>query len=193
MKILITYAVQGEFVEVKFPGMRGDDEVLVGYLRTGIGKVKSAYYLTDAINRLAPDMVINMGTAGTTNHHVGDIFLCRRFVDRDMQRVKDLGVEYAIDTSAMLEAKGYCCRWQGAEGVCNTGDSFLTERTDVEGDVVDMEAYAQAWACQVKGIPFIAIKYVTDVIGQNSIKHWEDKLADARQALEAFFAQTGGI
>ena len=55
MKILVTYAVQGEFVELKFPGMRGNDEVQVGYLRTGIGKVKSAYYLTDALNRLQPD------------------------------------------------------------------------------------------------------------------------------------------
>lgn len=48
-----------------------------------------------------------------------------------------------------------------------------------KADVVDMEAYAQAGPAQAKGIPFIAIKYVTDVIGQNSIKHWEDKLADA--------------
>lgn len=46
MKILVTYAVQGEFAELKFPGMRDGDEVQVGYLRTGIGKVKSAYYLT---------------------------------------------------------------------------------------------------------------------------------------------------
>ena len=64
MKILVTYAVQGEFTELKFPGMRGNDEVQVGYLRTGIGKVKSAYYLTDALNRLQPDLVINIGTAG---------------------------------------------------------------------------------------------------------------------------------
>lgn len=193
MKILVTYAVQGEFTEVKFPGMRGDEEVLVGYLRTGIGKVKSAFYLADAINRLTPDMVINMGTVGTFNHHVGDIFVCRRFVDRDMQKVKDLGVEYEVDTSALLEEKGYCRHWQVAEGICNTGDSFLTDRIDVAGDVVDMEAYAQAWVCQTKGVPFVAVKYVTDVVGQNSVKHWEEKLADARLALKTFFEQTGGV
>ncbi len=45
MKILVTYAVQGEFTELKFPGLTGEEEVQVGYLRTGIGKVKSAFIL----------------------------------------------------------------------------------------------------------------------------------------------------
>ena len=39
MRILVTYAVQGEFTELKFPGLIGEEEVQVGYLRTGIGKV----------------------------------------------------------------------------------------------------------------------------------------------------------
>ena len=90
MKILVTYAVQGEFTELKFPGMRGNDEVQVGYLRTGIGKVKSAYYLTDALNRLQPDLVINIGTAGTVAAIVWAISLsvvvlstatCRKYRD----------------------------------------------------------------------------------------------------------------
>ena len=51
MKILVTYAVQGEFTELKFPGLIGEEEVQVGYLRTGIGKVKSAFYLTDVYKR----------------------------------------------------------------------------------------------------------------------------------------------
>lgn len=45
MRILVTYAVQGEFTELKFPGLTGEEEVQVGYLRTGIGKVKSAFIL----------------------------------------------------------------------------------------------------------------------------------------------------
>lgn len=188
MKILVTYAVQGEFVELKFPGMMGGEEVQAGYLRTGIGKVKSTFYLTEAINRSQPDLVVNMGTAGTVRHQVGDVFVCRRFVDRDMQKLSALGVECEIDSSELLAQRGYCLDWQG-EGVCNTGDSFLTELSDVSGDVVDMEAYAQALVCRAKNVPFIAVKYVTDVIGQNSVKHWEDKLADARRGLSEFFEQ----
>ena len=122
----------------------------------------------------------------TVNHQVGDIFVCRKFIDRDMQKMKEFGLECEIDSSALLEEKGYCTHWT-EHGICNTGDGFLTELTHVSGDVVDMEAYAQAFVCRSKEIPFISVKYVTDIIGQNSVKHWEDKLADARQGLSHYF------
>ena len=103
-----------------------------------------------------------------------------------------LGMEYEIDSMDLLSQKGYCLHWP-AGGVCNTGDTFLTELSDVSGDVVDMEAYAQALVCRAKNVPFISVKYVTDIIGQNSVKHWEDKLADARKGLGEFFEKLGGV
>lgn len=191
MKILVTYAVQGEFTELKFPGLIGEEEVHIGYIRTGVGKVKSAYYVSEVLNQAKPDLVINVGTAGSIDCQVGDILVCRHFIDRDMQKLADMGLEYEIDSSALLAEKGYCMHWAG-EGICNTGDTFLTELSDVKGDVVDMEAFAQAFVCRAKYVPFIAVKYVTDIIGQNSVKHWEDKLADARKGLGDFFEQIGG-
>ncbi len=191
MKILVTYAVQGEFTELKFPGLIGEEEVHIGYIRTGVGKVKSAYYVSEVLNQAKPDLVINVGTAGSIDCQVGDILVCRHFIDRDMQKLADMGLEYEIDSSALLAEKGYCMHWAG-EGICNTGDTFLTELSDVKGDVVDMEAFAQAFVCRAKNVPFIVVKYVTDIIGQNSVKHWEDKLADARKGLGEFFEQIGG-
>ena len=90
MRILVTYAVQGEFTELKFPGLIREEEVQIGYLRTGVGKVKSAFYLSEAISHAQPDLVVNVGTAGTICHQVGDIFVCRHFVDRDMQKLVEL-------------------------------------------------------------------------------------------------------
>ena len=178
MRILVTYAVQGEFTELKFPGLIGEEEVQIGYLRTGVGKVKSAFYLSEAISHAQPDLVVNVGTAGTIRHRVGDIFVCRHFVDRDMQKLVELSMEYEIDSMDLLSQKGYCLHWPAG---------------DVKGDVVDMEAYAQALVCRAKNTPFIAVKYVTDIIGQNSVKHWEDKLADARKGLGEFFEKLGGV
>ena len=60
MRILVTYAVQGEFTELKFPGLIGEEEVQIGYLRTGVGKVKSAFYLSEAISHAQPDLVVNV-------------------------------------------------------------------------------------------------------------------------------------
>lgn len=51
LKILVTYAVQGEFVEIKWP------DVEPYYIRTGIGKVKSAFHLAEAIRQVQPDLV----------------------------------------------------------------------------------------------------------------------------------------
>lgn len=180
LKILVTYAVQGEFTEIKWP------DVEVYYVRTGIGKVKAAFHLAEAIQQVKPDIVINQGTAGTINHQVGMSLVCRHFVDRDMHKMSGLGMECHIDSSELLAARGFCRHWTES-ATCNTGDSFLTELTDIEGDVVDMEAYAQAFVCRAKEIPFISVKYVSDVIGQNSVKHWQDRLEDARAGLSHFF------
>ncbi len=180
LKVLVTYAVQGEFTEIHWL------DIQPYYVRTGIGKAKSAFYLAEAIAQIQPDVVINLGSVGSINHQVDDVFVCTRFVDRDMLKLEALGLECRIDASALWAEKGFALKG-GAEGVCNTGDSFLTELEHVEGDVVDMESYAQALVCQAKQIPFVSVKYVTDIIGQNSVKHWEDKLADARAGLAHFF------
>ena len=181
LKVLITHAVNDERIPL---GLEGCE---VTFLRTGIGKAKAAMRLMDAVCGQCPDLVINVGTAGSVKHRVGDVFVCCRFIDRDFMKIQLPGLDYDMDSSIPLADKGWCMDWS-PKGVCSTGDSFLTEVSDaVEGDVFDMEAYAQALVCKEKNIPFIAVKYVTDRIGENSVKHWEDKLADARKELEIFF------
>ena len=109
-----------------------------------------------------------------------------------MQKLVELGMEYEIDSMDLLSQKGYCLHWPQAVYAIR-GDTFLTELSDVSGDVVDMEAMPQALVCRAKNVPFISVKYVTDIIGQNSVKHWEDKLADARKGLGEFFEKLGGV
>ncbi len=180
MKWLMTYAVKEEYTEIKFP----HDEIIP--VCTGIGKVNAAFRLTEAIYENRPDAVLNIGTVGTVDHQVGTLFVCRKFIDRDMQKLASLGLPYEIEFQEYPVIQGFS--WVGKrEGVCNTGDSFLTELTDIEGDIVDMEAYAQAAVCKERQLPFVSVKYVTDVIGQNSVKHWQDKLAEARKSLNEFF------
>ena len=54
LKILVTYAVQGEFVEIKWP------DVEPYYIRTGIGKVKSAFHLAEAIRPVDRPISVSM-------------------------------------------------------------------------------------------------------------------------------------
>lgn len=185
MKILLVYAIPEEKIEVNIPNA----EVI--YVETGIGKVNAAMHTMRAICKYHPDVVINIGSAGTLNHKVGDIFVCNHFIDRDLRKVTIDGVISEIDSGRDAINRVFTVQ-QLMEcahlyGTCNTGDSFITQGNDIEGDVIDMESFAMADVCREMGVPFFAVKYVTDVVGQNSSEEWFAKLADAREGLSAFF------
>lgn len=182
-KVLVIYAIDEEFVPFSLAGCE------LRFVKSGIGKAASAMNLTKAICEERPDFVLNFGTAGTLNHQVGDVFVCNRFVDRDFQAIHFPGLTYEIEVEETF------CRyisqiWSLSDnhwGICNTGDSFVTQAETIHGDVVDMEAFAHALVCQEFKLPFVAVKYVTDKIGENSVNHWADKLADARATFIQWF------
>lgn len=177
--ILITFATQLEVIHLDWP------DVSCGYLRTGVGKMRSAYYLSQAIDQIGPDMVINIGTAGSVNHRVGDLFVCRHFIDRDMQKLTEFGIPYQLSfPEDKFDFLPHCLYTH--PGVCNTGDSFVTELSDLHGDIIDMEAYAQAFVCENKKIPFLAVKCVSDIIGENSVETWEKRCAFCIGELKRF-------
>lgn len=186
MKILFVYAIPEEKIEINIPNV----EVI--YVETGMGKVNAAMKTMRAICEYHPDMVINYGSAGTLNHNIGDIIVCNRFIDRDLQKVTVNGVVSEIvfgtdEARHVLTEQRLNERAKVLWGTCNTGDSFITSGADIEGDVIDMESYAMADVCREMGIPFVSVKYVTDVVGQNSVESWQEKLADARHGLTEFF------
>lgn len=180
MKILVTYAFDEEVLPFEIKNNQ------LTFLKTGMGKVLSTFNLTKAICNDKYDLVLNVGTAGTLNHNVGDIFVCRRFIDRDMEKITLPKV--CSDISFPDKVGIELIDNYNKTGVCNTGDSFVTEVGHFNGDVIDMEAFAQAQVCMEMDVTFVSVKYVTDIIGQNSGEIWLDKLRDARESLKAFFA-----
>ncbi len=178
LNVLIVYAVEEEKVHVEMPNCT------FRYCRTGIGKVPAAMAVEKAVALYHPDLVMNIGTAGTINYEIGSVHLCCKFVDRDMEKLSAFGIACEEDFSKEVADCTFLSGWN-FDSVCNTGDSFLTQ-SDGTGDVFDMESYAVAKVCRSHNIPFIGIKCVTDIIGQNSVKHWEEKLAEAQQILQEY-------
>ena len=78
IKLLVVQALPDEYTPTPLPG------ATVEHVYTGVGKVNATFRLTEAIYRVHPDVVLNVGTAGTTKHRLGDIVLCTQFIDRDM-------------------------------------------------------------------------------------------------------------
>jgi len=178
--IFVTYAVKEEYIELNADGYN------IIHIQTGVGKTKSAFFLTKNILEQKPDLVLNIGTAGTITHSIGDILVATHFTDRDYEAIKLPGIEYEIEGTRLIENNPEIKEWIAAyskTGICSTGDTFVTEISSFSGDFVDMEAYAQAYVCQQLGVPFVSVKYITDIIGKNSVEHWENKLSDARTAL----------
>ena len=183
-KVLLAFALQEEVVPVELPGCE-----TVTCL-TGISKPYAAARLARAVVEHRPDVIINVGSAGTQKWGVGDILVCTHFVDRDLARQgfssvsARLSVEHPFAGKLLSVVGGAVTE---TEFVLNTGDDFVTAADVIEGDVIDMEGFADALVAQEFGVPFVAVKYVTDVVGQNSMQVWEERLAGAREGLEKFF------
>ncbi len=178
LNVLIVYAVEEERVHIDMP------ECKFHYCRTGVGKIAAALAVEKAITKHRPDVVLNIGTAGTVKFELGSIHLCCQFIDRDMEKLQNFGVPFKVDFTEEVARCGLFKTWK-FDSICNTGDTFLTS-ADGTGDVFDMESFAVARVCQSHHIPFVGVKCVTDKIGQNSIQHWEDKLAEAQATLQHF-------
>ncbi len=185
-KILITYAFEGEYIPLEIEGYQ------VISVHTGVGKIKSTFHLTKKIIEEKPDYVLNVGTAGTVSHRIGDIFVATHFVDRDYEAINRPGIIYEIEGKPLMGDNPGLLHWVSKYpklGVCNTGDTFVTQITSLTGDFVDMEGFSQAFVCKELNVPFLSVKYITDRIGENSVEAWENKLADARISLSKWFEE----
>jgi len=154
-------------------------------LYTGVGKINATYKLTERLtdyNWAKPKLVINYGTAGSRKIKKGQIVDCTKFIQRDMD-VTGLGfmktqTPFENNIPIILDFDHVEFNPIGKKVSCGSGDSFVEDRTNYYGEVVDMEAYALAKVCWLFGIPFISFKYITDGADEQSHEDWEKNLAD---------------
>jgi adenosylhomocysteine nucleosidase len=151
-------------------------------LYTGVGKVNAAAALARRLAELRcagtpPDRVVNMGTAGSRGVATHSLVACTRFRQRDMD-VSGMGFARGVTpfdaAPAVLEFPPVFTHLPQLE--CSTADSFATHLHEVDGDVVDMEAFALARVCVAERVPFACVKYVTDGADADSAAHWEAAL-----------------
>jgi adenosylhomocysteine nucleosidase len=134
---------------------------------TGVGKVNAALAAARLIERHRPKRIWNFGTAGGITVGAG-IHRCTRFVQRDML-VSALGFlpgHTPYEDGHLLDL--------GGEGLlCGSGDSFVTDpELSVPSDLVDMEGYAVAKACQRAGVELMCFKFISDRADAVSSGDW---------------------
>lgn len=153
---------------------------------TGIGKVNAALTAQREIAIRAPKLVINLGTAGAIDEKYRGVCEIKSVMQRD------------FDTSPLaprgeVPYQEFPSTFQSEFGKfsCGTGDSFMTEIDpwiNANGvQLVDMELYSIARVCAGYEIPWRSVKYVTDIVGENSGDDWTNNLKVAQFELVAWF------
>jgi adenosylhomocysteine nucleosidase len=167
-------------------------------LFTGVGKVNAASTLARRLAEIRCTgeplpLVVNLGTAGSRSLAPHTLVACDRFSQRDMD-VSGLGFPRGVtpfdETPAVIQFPRVFADLPHA--TCSTADSFATHEHAIEGDVVDMEAFALARVCVAENVRFASAKYVTDGADADSAAHWEAALEDAARRFATLYVQLEG-
>lgn len=155
---------------------------------TGVGKLNAALAASEALARHRPALAINYGSAGAVTPGLQGLIECGRAVQRDMD-LRPLGTPLG-DTYG--SPPPHDARW-GDGPTVGTGDSFAAETPELACDLVDMEAFALARACERAGTPFRCFKFISDAADGDAPTDWEANKAQGAALFAAKLAEiTGG-
>jgi len=125
------------------------------------------------IDHLQPDLVVSAGTAGgwaSRGGEIGKVYLAHPHVVRHDRRI-DIPVfdRFGLGSFPVVPCAALAAAIGAEQGVVTTGgslDESPEDRRIIEaaGAVAkDMEAAAVAHTCEVLGVPFTALKVITDL------------------------------
>lgn len=165
----------------------GKDVVL---LKSGIGKVNAGMSTTILLEKYQPDVVINTGSAGgfDTSLKVGDIVISDEVRHHDVDvtafgyeigQMAGMPAAYHSDEKLIEVAKQAVAEvgeHASALGLICSGDVFMSNPVRVEAvrkdfptmKAVEMEAAAVAQVCYQFNTPFVVIRALSDIAGQES-------------------------
>ena len=142
-------------------------------LLTGIGKVAAATTVAAALATRRPRFVLNVGTAGALHDHLEGPHVIGRVLEHDLDHAFLAGLIGApLVGEVVLD--------EGATTVLATGDAFVSDVTVREelarrADLVDMEGFAVARACQLAGVPCRMVKVVSDPASGDAARTWHEQ------------------
>lgn len=167
-------------------------------LKSGIGKVNAAMSTTILLEKFNPKVVINTGSAGGFDAalKVGDIVISDEVRHHDVDvtafgyeigQMAGMPAAYKSDENLMDVAK-QAVKEVGEHnysvGLICSGDVFMSNPERVEAvrkdfptmKAVEMEAAAVAQVCHQFNTPFVVIRALSDIAGQESSMSFDEFL-----------------
>lgn len=176
------------------------NDVDIVLLKSGIGKVNAAMGTTLLIQIYNPDYIINTGSAGGFNKElkVGDIVISRELRYHDVDATV-FGYEYGQvpgmpplyspdgDLVDIAEKCAEKLNIDVVKGLITSSDSFMSDEgrvnevKDLFPDVhaAEMEATAIAQVSSQFGIPFVVIRSLSDIAGNDAKVSYDEFLVNA--------------
>lgn len=161
-------------------------------LKSGIGKVASAVGASLLIQKYHPSFIINTGIAGGVKPLKSEdivLSLALSYGDVDatvfgyklgqvpqMPYIFESDHNYVVKLEEILKNNGYSYKL----GHAVTSDSFITSLDMVhskhfENMICEMEGASIAQACFMLNVPFVSIRYISDILGDESqIENYND-------------------
>ncbi len=171
------------------------NKVDVVLLQSGIGKVNAAIGATLLIDNFSPDCVINTGAAGgfKGNVSVGDIVISTQVAHHDMDCTV-FGYQYGqvpgmpaffTANKKLVALTESCIHQMGGINIIKaavlTGDQFMNSSEQTaqikqqfpDAEAVEMEGAAIAQTCYQFKTPFVIIRSISDIAGQENAMEYE--------------------
>ncbi|QJQ94391.1 MULTISPECIES: 5'-methylthioadenosine/S-adenosylhomocysteine nucleosidase [Halomonadaceae] len=165
-------------------------DVKVIILQSGIGKVNAAVGTSQLLDKYQPEAIINTGSAGGFGEDlaIGDVVISSEVRHHDVDVVA-FGYDYGqvprmpaayLPDPRLVQAARECSKrldeLRIVEGLIATGDSFMSCPESVKKTrerfpamlAAEMEAAAIAQTCHLYDCPFVVIRALSDIAGQES-------------------------
>lgn len=166
----------------------------------GVGKVCAATVTAVAIEKFAPELVINSGVAGGTPPlNQGDMVIPEKSVEHDYYAPDEQTVYYMSDKKVSAALKKACVKLGYPVKTCTiaTGDSFIDKPEKVaelkqkfNAEAFDMESAAIAKTCRMFGVKCAFVRSISDNGVDDNMKSFYEFLSEAAKRSQLVVEQT---
>ena len=164
--------------------------------RCGVGKVYATMVTAKLIEKFKPELIINLGCAGSLNEnvHVGDVVLADRVADWEFdvpgweRSVSSTDISYACDERVLNAFRKLRASKKAHLGPIVSADTFIYKKAQVrtirkyfpEALCGEMEGSAVAGTCYAHGVNFAVIRSISDeTLVNGSYKEFDFNLEKA--------------
>ena len=157
------------------------------FFASGIGVLNTAFYLTLAISKIAPDLIIQVGIGGAFKNSglkIGDIAIAEKEIFVDQSEIKNIKKVYETNKKINSFLENILKKEIIKKGIFITSSTVTTSEnrtkkfeTEFEPIIENMEGASLFHCANLFKTPYAEIRAVSNFVGERDKQKWNTKLA----------------